>query len=107
MRGDRRRRFRQAMAEHDWLEIGTGALGAVFLVLAAVCAWAFLVDLAHLGEVEIGFPAGESFVKGMKGFGLVFFPVLVLMCGGVGWFLVGPQIRGVWRRMRSSGERQT
>lgn len=93
------------MAEHDWLEISTGVLGVIFLVLAAVCAWAFLVDLAHLGDRDLGFPAGESFVKGMKGFGLVFFLVLAVVCGAVGWFLVGEQARGAWRRMRPRRER--
>jgi hypothetical protein len=92
------------MAEHDWLEIVTGVVGVLFLALAAVCAYALVVDLAHLGDVEMGFPAGESFVKGMKGFGIAFFGVLTVVCVAVGWFLVGEHVRGLWRRLRARRE---
>mgnify|MGYP003330623527 CR=1 FL=1 len=56
--------------------------------------------LALLGEPAPGFPAGEGFVKAIRGFGLVFFPVLAGVCVSVGWFFAGSQIRNTARRLR-------
>jgi hypothetical protein len=95
-----RRGMRQTMAEHDWLEIVAGILGGAFLLLAVLCVYAFVVALAHIEDIESGFPAGQGFVQGMKGFGLVFFPVLAVVSASVGWFLVGEQIRRGVRRLR-------
>ncbi len=94
-----RRRMRQAMAGRDWLEGTLTALGVVFFVIAALCAYATVVLILHFRDGEAGFPAGQGFVKGIKGVGLGLFPVFGLVTFLVGWALAGDRLLGRLRRV--------
>jgi hypothetical protein len=95
-----RRRLSESTAGHGLLEIVTGALGAILLAISAFCVYATVLLIAHFRDLESGFPAGAGFVKGVKGFGLVLFPVFALITAAAGWALAGDQVRSLWRRIR-------
>ena len=92
-----RRRLSESTAGHGLLEIVTGALGAILLAISAFCVYATVLLIAHFRDLESGFPAGA---KGVKGFGLVLFPVFALITAAAGWALAGDQVRSLWRRIR-------
>ena len=104
-----RRDFRQRLAEHDWLEGASTVLGALFLVGAVACAWAFSVALASLGDVEPAISDESTILSGStqgaleatRWFGIVLFGLLTLVAAAVGWFLAGDAVRRAARRIRS------
>lgn len=98
-----RRRLSESTAGHGLLEIVTGALGAVLFAISAFCVYATVMLIAHFRDLESGFPAGPGFVQGVKGFGLVLFPVFALITAAAGWALAGDQVRGLWHRLRGHG----
>lgn len=98
-----RRRLSESTAGHGLLEIVTGALGAILFAISAFCAYATVLLVAHFRDLESGFPAGPGFVQGVKGFGLVLFPVFALITAAAGWGLAGDQVRGLWHRIRGHG----
>lgn len=102
-----RRRFSEAVAEHEPLEIVTAVLGALFFLVAVFCVYATVVIVAHFHDEERGFPAGPGFIQGIKGFGLVLFPVFGAVALGAGWALAGDQVRRRWRRLRHRGDTPT
>lgn len=98
------RRFRELFVR-DWLEILLTALGVLFLVLAAVCVVAVVVDLATWNESASGFSAGEGLLNLSKGFALALFSVGAVVTGAVGWSLAGPPIRERVRALIASRRR--
>lgn len=98
-----RRRLSESTAGHGLLEIVTGALGAVLFAISAFCVYATVLLVAHFRDLESGFPAGSGFVQGVKGFGLVLFPVFALITAAAGWALAGDQVKGLWHRIRGHG----
>jgi hypothetical protein len=98
-----RRRLSESTAGHGLLEIATGALGAVLFAVSAFCVYATVLLIAHFRDLESGFPAGPGFVQGVKGFGLVLFPVFALITASAGWGLAGDHVDGLWRRIRRHG----
>ncbi len=86
------RRIRDQAARFDPLDVFLFWFGMACFMVAALCVFATVVLIMHFRDVESGFPAGESFVKGMKGFGLVFFPVAGLVAFLVGWNFAGEPI---------------
>jgi len=90
----------ESTAGYGLLEIVLGALGVILFAISALCVYATVLLVAHFRDLEQGFPAGTGFVRGMKGFGLVFFPVFALTSAAAGWALAGDQVRGLWRRIR-------
>lgn len=78
------------------------ALGAVFLALSVVCAYATIVLVVHFGDEDSAFPVGSSYLRGLKGFGLALFAVAAFVTFGVGWQLTGRRaarwIRSLRRR---------
>jgi hypothetical protein len=98
------RRLRDQAARFDPLDVFLFWLGMVFFTVAGLCGFATIVLIMHFRDVESGFPAGEGFIKGMKGFGLVFFPVLGLVAFLVAWNMAGERIvRFVKERRRGRG----
>jgi hypothetical protein len=95
-----RRRFRQAVGSHDWLEGVTTFLGVCFLLLAGVCAWAIVVSVTSLGDPDPAFEAAPGFLQAARGTGVVLFGVFGVVAAGVGWFLAGDAIRRVGGRLR-------
>jgi hypothetical protein len=97
------------MAEHDWLEAGSAILGSVFLAAAVACAWALVVAVTSLGEVETelagttGVLAGSSpsTIEATRWFGIVLFGLLTVLTAAVGWFLAGDAIRRMVGRSRA------
>lgn len=100
-RSDIRRRWRSAVAAHDWLELATTVLGAVFLAIAAACALGIAVSIATLGDPDPGFETTPGFLQATRGLGIVVFAVLGLVATGVGWFLAGDAVRSGFRRLRA------
>lgn len=98
-----RRRLSESTAGHGLLEIVTGALGAVLFAISAFCVYATVLLVAHFRDLESGFPAGPGFAQGVKGFGLVLFPVFALITAAAGWALAGDQVKGLWHRIRGHG----
>lgn len=98
-----RRRLSESGARHGLLEIVTGALGAILFSISAFCVYATVLLIAHFRDLENGFPAGAGFVRGVKGFGLVLFPVFAIITAAAGWALAGDVVRGLWRRIRGGG----
>ncbi len=95
------RRIRDQAARFDPLDVFLFSFGVAFFIVAALCAFATVVLIMHFRDVEPGFPAGEGFIKGMKGFGLVFFPVVGIVAFLVGWNFAGePIVRFVKERGR-------
>jgi len=95
-----RRRYRTAVAAHDWFEDATTAIGVLFLALAAICVWALVVSIASLGDPEAGLGASTGFLQATRGFGIVLFGLLAILTAGVGWFMAGEPIRRAARRLR-------
>ena len=52
------------MAEHDWLEGVSVALGVLFLVIAVACVWGFAVAVTSLGDPEPDINAQPSVLAG-------------------------------------------
>ena len=98
-----RRRLSEAGARHEPLEIVTGVVGVLLLAAAAFCVYATVLLVAHFRDVESGFPAGTGFIRGVKGFGLVLFPIFGLVTAAAGWVLAGDQVLRTWRRVRGRG----
>lgn len=78
----------------------TAALGLVFLALAIVCVIATVSILLSWGEEEPSFPTGEGALEGLRGFGVVFFPVAALVTFATGWWLTGDRIRSLFGRLK-------
>ena len=99
-----RRRWGEAMAAHDWLEGVSVVVGVVFFLLAAVCAWALVTDIASWGQDPAPGLAdkGEGLLVTARVVGLLLFSVLGLVAFGVGWFLAGDGIRRILRRDRKA-----
>lgn len=95
-----RRRLSESTAGHGLFEIVTGGLGVILFAISAFCVYATVLLVAHFRDLESGFPAGAGFVRGVKGFGLVLFPVFALITGAAAWALAGDQVRSLWRRIR-------
>jgi hypothetical protein len=97
-----RRRFRQAIAAHDWLEGLTFVLGIGFFLLAVACARAIIVGLTNIGEADA--PPGTGLSIGSlevtRGLGVVIFAVLGFVAMGVAWFFAGATIRRWLRRSK-------
>ena len=91
--------------EYEQLHAATwpGVLGAILFAISAFCVYATVLLVAHFRDLESGFPAGPGFVQGVKGFGLVLFPVFALITAAAGWALAGDQVRGLWHRIRGHG----
>jgi hypothetical protein len=83
-----------------WFEVWTTALGFLFLALAVVCVVATVTILLSWGQRESSFPTGEGTLEGLRGFGVVFFPVAALVTFATGWWLTGDRIRSWLRRLR-------
>ena len=104
-----RRRLRQRMAEHDWLEGVSVALGVVFLVIAVACVWGLVVSLTSLGEAEPEINSSASVLSGStqgaldatRWFGIVLFSIFALLAAAVGWFLAGDSVRRTLHRGRA------
>jgi uncharacterized membrane protein YhdT len=104
----RRRRFRQRMAEHDWLEGASVVLGGVFIVIAAACVWGFVVAVSSLGDAEPGISSQPSVLSGStpgaiqatRWFGIALFAIFAVLAAAVGWFLAGDAVRRTLRRSR-------
>ena len=86
------RKIRDQAARFDPLDVFLFWFGMGFFLVAGLCVFATVVLIMHFRDVESGFPAGEGFIKGMKGFGLVFFPILGLVAFVVGWNFAGERI---------------
>lgn len=109
---DRRRRARQALAAHDWLEGVSVALGLVFFLVALAATVGFGVAVSTLGDPEPELArANEALLRGStegtlnvtRGFALVLFAVAALLAAAVGWFLAGDAVRRAMRRVRGRG----
>jgi hypothetical protein len=75
-------------------------LGVLFLGLSALCVVATISVIATWGDPEPTFPVGESLLQGIRGFGLVFFPLAAFVTAAAGWWLAGDQIKAMLRRIR-------
>jgi hypothetical protein len=84
----------------NWLDISTGVLGVVFFALSGLCVVATVTIIVTWGDAEATFPVGESFLQGLRGFGVVFFPVAAFVTFAAGWWLAGDQIKWAYRRLR-------
>jgi hypothetical protein len=89
----------------SWLDILTGVLGVVFLGLSVLSVVGTITLIATWGDPAPGFPVGEGFLQGLRGFGVVFFPVAALVTFATGWWLAGDQIKGLIRRLRGPEDR--
>ena len=88
----------------NWLDILTGVLGLVFFGLSALSVVATVTVIATWGDPEPSFPVGESFLQGLRGFSVVFFPVAAFVTAAAGWWLAGDQIKSTYRRLRGGDE---
>lgn len=103
-----RRRLRQRVAEHDWLEGVSVAFGVLFLVGAIACVWAVAITVGTLGDAEPAISDEATILAGStpgslqatRWFGIVLFTVLAIIATAVGWFLAGDAVRHVARRVR-------
>jgi threonine/homoserine/homoserine lactone efflux protein len=105
----RRRRFRQRMAEHDWLEGASVVIGVVFFLVAAACVWGLVVAVSSLGDAEPDISSQPSVLSGStqgtiqatRWFGIALFAIFALVAAAVGWFLAGDAVRRTLRRSSS------
>jgi hypothetical protein len=95
-----RRRFSEAMATFGLLDIVTLVIGIVMFAIFVFCAWGTVELVAHFRDLDQGFPAGPGFVRGVKGLGLVLFPIFGSVALVVAWTLAGDQVGRGWRWLR-------
>lgn len=95
---DVRRRWRQALAAHDWFEGMSIVLGVLFLAGALACVWVLVLLIASLGDLDQGFKVSLGSLQAIRGLGIALFALLTVALSGVGWFLAGDAIRRVFRR---------
>jgi hypothetical protein len=76
------------------------AVGLVFFGLTAVCVVAFVTVLLTLGDSPESYTFGVGFLKGIRGIGVVFFPLAALVTFFTGWALSGDLLRRWWRKSR-------
>lgn len=98
-----RRRLRNAVAAHDWLEGVAAVLGLGFFALAGLSAWGVVTAIASVGDTDAppGEPVTAGFLEVTRGFAVVLFVLLALLAVGAGWFFAGDAIRRWVRRPRA------
>ena len=98
------KRPRYGRGRTRWFEVWTTVLGVLFLALAVVCVIATVSILLSWGQDEPSFPTGEGALEGLRGFGMVFFPIAALVTFATGWWLTGDRIRSLLGRLRGRGD---
>ncbi len=71
-----------------------------FFALTAVCVVAFVTVLTTLGDPPETYTFGTGFLKGLRGIGVVFFPLAAIVTFFTGWALRGDLLRRWWREIR-------
>jgi hypothetical protein len=84
----------------DVFDVISLVLGVGFLALAVVCLIAFITVLTTLGDAPETYRFGEGFLQGLRGIGVVFFPLAALVTFFTGWALAGDLFRRWWRELR-------
>jgi hypothetical protein len=100
---DLRRRYRNRVAGHDWLEAITTALGVAFLLAAGACVWAVVISIASMGDPDRAFGTSTGFLQATRWFGIVLFAVFGVVTASVGWFLAGGWIGRLGARLKGRG----
>ncbi len=84
----------------DGFDVISVLFGLVFFVLCAVCLVAFVTVLLTLGDPPETYTFGEGFLKGLRGIGIVFFPLAAVVTFFTGWALAGDLLKRWWREIR-------
>ena len=79
------------------LEIALTVLGYGAFVLGVLSIVAVLFLFTSLDEQDPGFPAGEGFLKTIKGYGIGLFAVTAVVCYYVGRWLLDSRVPGAGR----------
>jgi hypothetical protein len=80
------------------------ALG--FFALTVVCLIAFVTVLLTLGDPPETYRFGVGFLQGIRGLGVVFFPLAAMVTFFTGWALGGELFRRWWRELRRREDRE-
>jgi hypothetical protein len=86
----------------DVFDVISLVLGVAFLGLSVACVIAFITVLTTLGDPPETYAFGEGFLQGLRGIGVVFFPLAALVTFFTGWALAGDLFRRWWREIRRS-----
>jgi ABC-type dipeptide/oligopeptide/nickel transport system permease subunit len=84
----------------DVFDVISLVLGLGFLGLSVVCVIASVTVFSTLGDSAETYEFGEGFLKGLRGLGMVFFPLAALVTFFTGWTLAGDLLRRWWRQVR-------
>ena len=84
----------------DVFDVISVLFGLVFFALCAVCLVAFVTVLLTLGDPPETYTFGEGFLKGLRGIGIVFFPLAAVVTFFTGWALAGDLLKRWWREIR-------
>src|SRR5687767_12434815 len=71
-----------------------------FFALTSVCLIAFVTVLLSLGDPPETCRFGVGFLQGIRGPGVVFFPLAALVTFFTGWALSGELLRRWWHEIR-------
>jgi hypothetical protein len=88
----------------DVLDIVSLIFGLGFLALAVVCVIATVSAVSSFGDPAEAYTPKEEFLSGVRGIGIVFFPVAGLVTFFTGWMLAGDILRRWWRNLRRREE---
>jgi hypothetical protein len=75
-------------------------LALAFFALTIVCLIAFVTILLSLGDPPETYRFGVGFLQGIRGLGVVFFPLAAVVTFFTGWGLSGELLRRWWRETR-------
>ncbi|MGH2806529.1 MAG: hypothetical protein ACRDKT_04560 [Actinomycetota bacterium] len=87
------RRVRETLRKLGWFESSLTLVGYGMYLVVAICVVIALRLILTVDEPEPGFPAGEGFVKFLKGFGGAFFLVTAAVSFFVGQWLLEARLR--------------
>jgi hypothetical protein len=91
---DRMARLRKMWRMKAPLESALTVLGYAVYVLGALSLLAVLFLFTSLDEKDPGFPAGEGFLKAIKGYGIGLFAVGAVVCYYLGRWLLDSRVTG-------------
>ena len=86
------------------LEIALSILGYGAFVLGALCVVAAIFLLTSIDEQDPGFPAGEGFLKTIKGYGIGLFGVAAIVSYYLGRWLLEVRVPGAKRSVAARYE---
>lgn len=102
--GGRVERFRRTWRMKAPLEMFLSALGLGAYVAGVLCVAIAVFLFTSIDEKDPGFPAGEGFLKAIKGYGVGFFAASAAVCYFLGKWLFESRVPGARRSVAARYE---